>query len=109
LSPHLYRRTRQYLNIQYRTPLAMAKPSNEASNAIIYTTFAVFLIIGTLFAWRLRNQPKGDFLSGNRTQTGLDDCITTTSRFLMFETTDETFAGFPLALNFIASGELTMR
>jgi len=59
----------------------MGQPSFEASNAIIYLTYGSFLIMGTLIAWRMRER-KADFLSANRTQTA-----------------------FPLALNFIASGE----
>ncbi|EFQ29554.1 hypothetical protein LY76DRAFT_523431 [Colletotrichum caudatum] len=60
----------------------MGQPSAAASNAVIYVTYALFLITGTAIAWKFRNQSKGEFLSGNRTQTA-----------------------FPLALNFIASGE----
>ncbi|KAI1851917.1 hypothetical protein JX265_008277 [Neoarthrinium moseri] len=60
----------------------MGQPSFEASNAIIYVTYGAFLILGTALAWRMRNQPKADFLAGNRTQSA-----------------------FPLALNFIAAGE----
>ncbi|OLN86053.1 putative urea active transporter 1-like protein 3 [Colletotrichum chlorophyti] len=58
----------------------MGQPSAAASNAVIYVTYGLFLIMGTGIAWRYRNQSKGEFLSGNRTQTA-----------------------FPLALNFIAS------
>ncbi|KAI8153938.1 hypothetical protein KHU50_010879 [Colletotrichum sp. SAR 10_65] len=58
----------------------MGQPSFAASNAIIYVTYGLFLITGTAIAWKFRNQSKGEFLSGNRTQTA-----------------------FPLALNFIAS------
>ncbi|WYZ45597.1 hypothetical protein EsH8_VIII_000913 [Colletotrichum jinshuiense] len=58
----------------------MGQPSAAASNAIIYVTYALFLVTGTAIAWKFRNQSKGEFLSGNRTQTA-----------------------FPLALNFIAS------
>ncbi|PNP75337.1 hypothetical protein FVER14953_21312 [Fusarium verticillioides] len=60
----------------------MGFPSNTASNAVIYVTYALFLLMGTGIAWKMRNQSKADFLSGNGTQTA-----------------------FPLALNFIASGE----
>ncbi|KAG9500349.1 hypothetical protein J7337_008825 [Fusarium musae] len=78
----------------------MGFPSNTASNAVIYVTYALFLFVsdlayifvlkanhhnrlmGTGIAWKMRNQSKADFLSGNGTQTA-----------------------FPLALNFIASGE----
>ncbi|CAJ0548273.1 Ff.00g050270.m01.CDS01 [Fusarium sp. VM40] len=58
----------------------MGFPSYSASNAIIYVTYGAFLIMGTGVAWKMRNQSKADFLSGNGTQTAL-----------------------PLALNFIAS------
>ncbi|RBR20158.1 hypothetical protein FVER53590_02483 [Fusarium verticillioides] len=58
----------------------MGFPSNTASNAVIYVTYALFLLMGTGIAWKMRNQSKADFLSGNGTQTA-----------------------FPLALNFIAS------
>ncbi|TIC90641.1 putative urea active transporter 1 [Colletotrichum higginsianum] len=58
----------------------MGQPSAAASNAVIYVTYGLFLITGTAIAWKFRNQSKGEFLSGNRTQTA-----------------------FPLALNFIAS------
>ncbi|KAJ4147296.1 hypothetical protein LMH87_001830 [Akanthomyces muscarius] len=62
--------------------ITMGTPSFQASNAIIYLTYGVFLVMGTGIAWKLRNQAKTDFLSSNGTQTA-----------------------FPLALNFIASGE----
>ncbi|KAL1861504.1 hypothetical protein VTK73DRAFT_7063 [Phialemonium thermophilum] len=58
----------------------MGQPSFQASNAVIYVTYAAFLILGTGLAWRLRHQSKGEFLAGNRTQSAI-----------------------PLALNFIAS------
>ncbi|KAJ2990513.1 hypothetical protein NUW58_g2913 [Xylaria curta] len=58
----------------------MGQPSYEASNAIIYVTYGAFLILGIGLAWRMRNQPKSDFLAGNGTQKAL-----------------------PLALNFIAA------
>lgn len=60
----------------------MGQPSFAASNAIIYLTYGAFLLLGTGVAWKMRNQSKEDFLAGNGTQTA-----------------------FPLALNFIASGE----
>ncbi|OCL11891.1 hypothetical protein AOQ84DRAFT_335184 [Glonium stellatum] len=60
----------------------MGVPSTQASNAIIYLTYGVFLATGVFIAWRLRNQSKNEYLSSNRTQKGI-----------------------PLALNFIASGE----
>ncbi|KAH8884303.1 hypothetical protein GQ53DRAFT_662313 [Thozetella sp. PMI_491] len=62
----------------------MGQPSFPASNAIVYLTYGAFLVIGTGVAWRLRKQTKGEFLAGNRTQSA-----------------------FPLALNFIASGDKT--
>ncbi|GAW21399.1 hypothetical protein ANO14919_109180 [Xylariales sp. No.14919] len=58
----------------------MGQPSFEASNATIYVTYGAFLILGIGLAWRMRNQPKADFLAGNRSQKAL-----------------------PLALNFIAA------
>ncbi|KAL2020211.1 hypothetical protein VTK56DRAFT_8637 [Thermocarpiscus australiensis] len=58
----------------------MGQPSFEASNAIVYVTYGAFLAVGTGVAWKFRNQSKGEFLAGNRTQKAL-----------------------PLALNFIAS------
>ncbi|KAF2741363.1 hypothetical protein EJ04DRAFT_530418 [Polyplosphaeria fusca] len=58
----------------------MGIPSTQASNAIIYTTYAAFLVTGCYIAWRLRHQSKTEWLSSNRTQRGI-----------------------PLALNFIAS------
>ncbi|KAJ4298477.1 hypothetical protein N0V88_003507 [Collariella sp. IMI 366227] len=58
----------------------MGQPSFEASNALVYVTYGAFLCVGTGVAWKFRNQSKGEFLAGNRTQTAL-----------------------PLALNFIAS------
>ncbi|KAK4189172.1 hypothetical protein QBC35DRAFT_380893 [Podospora australis] len=59
----------------------MGQPSKEASHALVYVTYGIFLLIGTGVAWTFRNQSKGQFLAGNRTQTAV-----------------------PLALNFIASG-----
>merc|ERR1711939_723204 len=58
----------------------MGQPSEEASNALIYCTFAAFLVCGLAISWKLRGQSKGQWLSANRTQKGL-----------------------PLALNFIAT------
>jgi hypothetical protein len=48
----------------------MGYPSFAASNAVIYVTYGAFLIMGTGIAWKMRNQSKADFLSGNGTQTG---------------------------------------
>lgn len=64
----------------------MGQPSFAASNAIIYVTYGFFLVMGTGIAWRMRKQPNTDFLAGNRTQTA-----------------------WPLAFNFIASGESCAR
>ncbi|SPQ19717.1 19d9ddb0-d10c-4f18-8ad8-b0a922b34bc7 [Thermothielavioides terrestris] len=58
----------------------MGQPSFQASNAIIYVTYGLFLLVGTGVAWKFKSQSKSEFLAGNRTQTAL-----------------------PLALNFIAS------
>ncbi|PMB64311.1 hypothetical protein BM221_009697 [Beauveria bassiana] len=53
----------------------MGTISFQASNAIIYLTYGVFLareysVMGTGIAWKLRHQAKTDFLSSNGTQTG---------------------------------------
>ncbi|ONH69574.1 putative urea active transporter 2 [Cyberlindnera fabianii] len=53
--------------------------SSQASNAIMYITYGVLLITGLLIAWKVKS--KAGFLSANQTQAGL-----------------------PLALNFVASG-----
>ncbi|USW50916.1 Putative sodium/solute symporter, sodium/glucose symporter superfamily [Septoria linicola] len=58
----------------------MGQPSQPASNALIYCTYAAFLVFGLYVAWRLRGQSAGQWLSANRTQKAI-----------------------PLALNFIAS------
>ncbi|KAK8070859.1 hypothetical protein PG997_011062 [Apiospora hydei] len=74
-----------YSLVAYRAQivvLRMGQPSFEASNAVIYVTYGAFLVLGTGLAVKMWNQPKADFLAGNRTQTA-----------------------FPLALNFIAAGE----
>ncbi|EQB58945.1 hypothetical protein CGLO_00733 [Colletotrichum gloeosporioides Cg-14] len=104
----------------------MGQPSFAASNAIIYVTYGLFLITGTAIAWKFRNQSKGEFLSGNRTQTGQKSphvlaIATTTARlhntgaplFLHLASMSRLTghhptnlflpAAFPLALNFIAS------
>ncbi|CUS14488.1 unnamed protein product [Tuber aestivum] len=60
----------------------MGMPPQSASNGLIYTTYAIFLIIGLSLAWRYRGQSKLEFIHSNRTQTAI-----------------------PVALNFIASGE----
>ncbi|KAJ6264122.1 hypothetical protein Dda_0264 [Drechslerella dactyloides] len=67
----------------YKDPglAASCQPSKQASNAIIYLTYAAFLAMGLGFAWKYRKQSKAQFLSSNRTQRAI-----------------------PLALNFIASG-----
>ncbi|OCT49629.1 hypothetical protein CLCR_11356 [Cladophialophora carrionii] len=64
----------------------MGLPSHQASNAVIYTTYAAFLAFGLVIAWTLRHQTKGEYLATLRTQKGI-----------------------PLALNFIASGECALR
>jgi len=51
-------------------PFNMGQPSFEASNAIVYLTYGAFLVMGTGVAWKFRSQSKGEFLAGNRTQTG---------------------------------------
>ncbi|KAF2000783.1 hypothetical protein P154DRAFT_434410 [Amniculicola lignicola CBS 123094] len=48
----------------------MGVPSTQASNALIYCTYAAFLVTGCYIAWRLRHQSKGEWLSSNRTQKG---------------------------------------
>jgi hypothetical protein len=72
----------------------MARPSTEASNAIIYLAYGAFLysswlcspttdaaiesnvvltrhsIFGLFIAWKLRHQSKIEFLASNRTQKG---------------------------------------
>ncbi|KAL2134210.1 hypothetical protein VTI74DRAFT_775 [Chaetomium olivicolor] len=53
----------------------MGQPSFEASNALVYVTYGVFLMVGTGVAWKFRNQSKGEFLAGNRTQTALGSGI----------------------------------
>ncbi|KAF3930227.1 hypothetical protein ABW20_dc0104135 [Dactylellina cionopaga] len=53
----------------------MGQPSTQASNAIIYLTYGLFLIMGLAFAWKFRNQSKAQFLSSNRTQRGLGSGI----------------------------------
>ncbi|KAF4583000.1 urea transporter [Ophiocordyceps camponoti-floridani] len=58
----------------------MGIPSVVASNAIIYTTYGAFLLLGTAVAWRVRGSGAGELLSSNGSKTAI-----------------------PLALNFIAS------
>ncbi|PKS09362.1 hypothetical protein jhhlp_003976 [Lomentospora prolificans] len=48
----------------------MGQPSFEASNAIIYVTYGIFLIMGTGIAWKM-SKSKDSFLSGNGTQKAL--------------------------------------
>ncbi|RMD39473.1 hypothetical protein DV735_g5655, partial [Chaetothyriales sp. CBS 134920] len=50
--------------------ITMGQPSAQASNALLYTTYGLFLVFGLFMAWRLRNQTKGEFLSSNGTQKG---------------------------------------
>ncbi|KAF8470126.1 hypothetical protein BDZ91DRAFT_694034 [Kalaharituber pfeilii] len=59
----------------------MGQPSEPASNALIFCTYALFLVMGCYLAWRFRHQSKQEFLSTNRTQSAI-----------------------PLALNFVSSG-----
>lgn len=63
--------------------------------------------MGVLVAWRMRNQLKTDFLAANGTQSGLSQILcpsprSPSPRWL-------TRLAFPLALNFIASGEWLAR
>ncbi|KAI1050569.1 hypothetical protein LB506_001239 [Fusarium annulatum] len=81
----------------------MGFPSNTASNAVIYVTYALFLLMGTGIAWKMRHQSKADFLSGNGTQTGQKIPSHEVSNNTEHRLTTGT--AFPLALNFIASGE----
>ncbi|KAF8430076.1 hypothetical protein EV426DRAFT_526560 [Tirmania nivea] len=60
----------------------MGMPSVPASNALIYCTYMLFLVMGCSLAWRYRHQTKSEFISTNRTQSAI-----------------------PLALNFISSGQ----
>ncbi|KLP00206.1 uncharacterized protein FFB20_06058 [Fusarium fujikuroi] len=79
----------------------MGFPSNTASNAVIYVTYALFLLMGTGIAWKMRHQSKADFLSGNGTQTGqkIPSCeVSNNTEHRLI-----TGTAFPLALNFIAS------
>jgi len=68
-------------------------------------------VVGCYVAWRLRKQSKLEWLSSNRTQKGQEtlhqDVLAQTSRFLRHQHGSEAndVLGFPLALNFIASGE----
>lgn len=48
----------------------MGMPSTQASNAVIYVTYGLFLLVGVAIAWTLRKQSKTDYLSSNRTQKG---------------------------------------
>ncbi|KAK4611880.1 hypothetical protein CLAFUW4_13429 [Fulvia fulva] len=64
----------------------MGQPSQPASNALLYCTYAAFLVFGLAIAYRLRGQSKTEWLSANRTQKAI-----------------------PLALNFIASGECRIK
>ncbi|CZT20056.1 uncharacterized protein RCC_05913 [Ramularia collo-cygni] len=78
--------TSQQIVISASTRGNMGIPSEQASNALLYCTYAAFLVFGLFIAWRLRGQSAGEWLSANRTQTGI-----------------------PLALNFIAAGECSRR
>ena len=48
----------------------MGQPSSPASNALIYVTYALFLVLGLVIAWRIRNQSKAGWLSANGSQRG---------------------------------------
>ncbi|CRK12839.1 hypothetical protein BN1708_010639 [Verticillium longisporum] len=48
----------------------MVQPSTQASNAVIFVTYSLFLLMGLGMAYRYRHDLKGGFLSGNRTRTG---------------------------------------
>jgi hypothetical protein len=76
----------------------MAPPSTQASNAIIYVTYVVFLCFGLWVGWRF-SKTKGDFLSSLRTQTG-KLMLRYQEGFLL-----NRISALPLALNFSASGE----
>lgn len=49
--------------------LLLASPP-EPRGIAVFLTGVVHRIIGTGVAWKFRNQSKGEFLAGNRTQTG---------------------------------------
>ncbi|KXS97675.1 hypothetical protein AC579_8070 [Pseudocercospora musae] len=51
----------------------MGQPSRAASNALIYYSYAAFLVFGLFIAWRLRGQSAGEWLSANRTQKGIHE------------------------------------
>lgn len=57
----------------------MGMPSSQASNAVMYLSYALMLVMGLFIAWK--TSKADSFLSGNRTQRGV-----------------------PLAFNFLASG-----
>ena len=48
----------------------MGQPSSPASDALIYITYAFFLILGLSIAWRIRHQSKAGWLSANGSQRG---------------------------------------
>ncbi|RBR14823.1 uncharacterized protein FIESC28_07521 [Fusarium coffeatum] len=86
----------------------MGFPSFAASNAVIYVTYGAFLLMGTGIAWKMRNQSKADFLSGNGTQTATSytDGIFHEHLATLLNSFDNRLTiitAFPLALNFIAS------
>ncbi|EXJ83422.1 hypothetical protein A1O1_07045 [Capronia coronata CBS 617.96] len=106
----------------------MGQPSEQASNALIYTTYAAFLcaarlktiwnlgdankvmssVFGLAIAWTLRHQSKGEYLASLRTQKG-QKTDTATAHFRPSLNPQSPailtpFPGIPLALNFIASG-----
>ncbi|ROW13850.1 hypothetical protein VPNG_03532 [Cytospora leucostoma] len=78
----------------------MGQPSFQASNAIVYVTYGVFLIMGTALAFKFRKESKGEFLSGNRTRTGQKKNLKANWELARLKL----HIAFPIALNFIASG-----
>lgn len=107
----------------------MGQPSFQASNAIIYLTYGAFLYVsrssstsyvllltsarvtGLYIAWRWRHQSKSEFLASNRTQKGQTSSTGEPPPALppslppVQNPLANLSTAFPLALNFIASGE----
>ena len=52
------------------TALLLASPPEPTGTAVFLTGVVHNRIVGTGVAWKFRNQSKGEFLAGNRTQTG---------------------------------------
>ncbi|ROW10294.1 hypothetical protein VMCG_01666 [Cytospora schulzeri] len=84
----------------------MGQISFQASNAIVYVTFGVFLLMGTGLAWKYRQESKGEFLSGNRTRTGQENTLKASLEPMRSKLAVNKHPSppFPIALNFIASG-----